>query len=642
MSFLKCERLAEDLYLDKDVKVSGKIVKYLKDYQIEGIRFLYKNYKNKTGCILNDESKLGKCLLVSVFIGCLKTNNKTLIICKNKDKIGLWMFHLEILTSKKIGLKADVGIIDVSSIENVDQNQWNYIVLDERGSDLFSENDFKLIKRINCSTKLILLADDIIEDLKHFYNVLEILNREEINQMKFSDFKVKYLIPSIGEEDFMRKRENLQNFCRTFRLRRFAKRLPLEEPTVFNSLYEKWKRINFEKTKIEIPVIKETVPVEQTNSSNLFDFVNSGEELKTSNLNPEPDEVNKTVDIFEKYKNYNKKLHDSEEVELPKNSEAIIEESSFELFLTEDEICPSTNESFLNHNVYTGGDDLFLTDPFEMNSQTSTKSSENIHNLRFTDSNKLILESSHDVEILEPKNSVVILSSEELRSLKSPDLFSDLENDELENPIKFSTPINSLLNSNNNKFSPTTNDKTDIFEITENEAFPNIIKINSDTEMSPLRFTESDDEPNPDLSKTIDFNLLYSSVFAENSNLNETIKRKSPQSSCEKIPSSSTKSKQTTPKGWFTKQGSCEKTPSSSSVELVSKQTPISSTKSKQTTPKGWFTKQIREDGTSNPKRRRKLELSFKNTSLESCKLASQKKRIKGRNRIVISSDEEF
>lgn len=613
MSFLKCERLAEDLYLDKDVKVSGKIVKYLKNYQIEGIRYLYKNYKNKTGCILNDESKLGKCLIVSVFIGCLKTINKTLIICKNKDKIGLWMFHLEILTSKKIGLEADVGIIDVNSIENVDQNQWNYIILDERGGNLFSENDFKSIKRINCSTKLILLTDDIIENLKHFYDVAQICNKEEINGMKFSDLQDKYLIPLISDESYMKKRENLQNFCRIFRLRRYAKqfkRLPLEEPTVFNSLYEKWKRINFEENKIEIKVIKENVPVKQTNSSNLFDFVNSANVSKTSNVNSEPD---KAVDIFEKYKSFNQ---ESQEIEIPKSSETIVEESSFELFLTEDEVCQSTNESFLNHNVYTGGDDLFLIDPFAINSPTSNKSSENIQQLIFSDSNKFLLESSHEVEIIEQKNSVVILSSEELRTLRSPDLFSDLENDEIVNPIKFSTPINSLLNSDNNKFSPTTNDKTDIFEITENEAFPNIIKINSDTEMSPLRFTESDDESNPNLSKTIDFNLLYSSVFAENSNLNETIKRKSPQSS--------------------------EKTPTSSSVEVVSKKTPISSTKSNQTTPKGWFTKQIREDGTSNPKRRRKLELSFKSTSLESCTLASQRKRIKGRNRIVISSDEDF
>lgn len=611
MSFLKCERLAEDLCLDKDIKVSGKIVKYLKDYQIHGIRYLYKNYKNKSGCILNDESKLGKCLIVSVFIGCLKPIHKTLIICKNKNKIGLWMFHLEILTGKKIGLDADVWIIDVNSIEDVDQNQWNYIVLDERGSNLFSANDFKLIERINCSTKLILLTDDIIENLKHFYDVSQFCNRDEVEQMTFSDMKDKYLLPLVSDSNYVKKRENLQNLCRPFRLRRYVKqfkRLPLEEPTVFNSLYDKWKKINFKETKIEIPVI----PILQSNSSNLFDFVGSGNELKTSNLNPEPD---KKIDIFETHKSYNKEQINSdnpEECEFPKNTEAIVEESSFELFLTEDEILPSTNESFLNQNVYMGGDDLFLNELF--NSQTSTKSSGSIHKLIFSDTNKLIPESSAEVEILEQKNSVVLVSSEEIRPLKSPDLFSDLENDDID-PVKFSTPINSLLNSDNNNFSPKTNDKTDIFEITENEIFPNVIKINSDTEMSPLRFTESDEESKPDLSRIIDFNLLYSSVFAEKSNLSETLKRKSPENSCEKTPSS---------------------------AEVVLKESPNCSAVSKHTTPKGWLTKQYREDGSSNPKRRRKLELSFKSTSLESCTLASQRKRIKGRNRIVISSDEDF
>lgn len=619
MSFLKCERLAEDLHLDKDVKVSGKIVKYLKDFQIDGIRFLYKHFKKETGCILNDESKLGKCLTVSVFLGCLKPTVRTLIICKNKDKIGLWMFHLEILTAKKTGLDADVGIIDLEAIEDVDPEHWNYVVLDERGSDLFSVNDLRMIERINCSRKLILSTDDIIENLKHFYNVSQFCKRDEFNEMDFSEVKEKYSLPSSCDVNYMRKREKIQNFCRDFRLRRYLrsiKGLPLTEPDEFNKLYEKWMNYKtVEREKQPIPV-----PVAQTNSSNLFEFQNSGNEATTSKVNSEPLEA---VDIFQSFRRKELPSQSSESppnnfTENPKEDNKNVEESSFELFLSEDEINPSTNESFLNQNVFmVDDDDLFLNNLFEPNSETSTKSSEPIHKLILVDSNKLI-ESSAEVQIVEEKNSVVILSSSEEQRPRSPDLFSDLENDDVD-PRKFSTPINSLLNSHHNQFSPSTNDKTDIFEITENEAFPNVIKINSDTEMSPLRLTESDDEPKPDLSRTIDFNLLYSSVFAENSNLNETIRPQiSPVNSFQKTPSPA--------------------------AEVIIKTTPISATKSKQTTPKGWFTKSSyrdAEDGSSNPKRRRKLELSFKDASLESCKLASQKRR-KGRSRIVLSSDDDF
>ena len=38
-------RLVEDLILDKNIIVSGKIVQYLVEHQLIGIRFLYKNFK---------------------------------------------------------------------------------------------------------------------------------------------------------------------------------------------------------------------------------------------------------------------------------------------------------------------------------------------------------------------------------------------------------------------------------------------------------------------------------------------------------------------------------------------------------------------------------------------------------------------
>lgn len=40
------------------------INRYLRDYQREGIRFIYKNYRRSRGCILGDDMGLGKTVQV--------------------------------------------------------------------------------------------------------------------------------------------------------------------------------------------------------------------------------------------------------------------------------------------------------------------------------------------------------------------------------------------------------------------------------------------------------------------------------------------------------------------------------------------------------------------------------------------------
>ncbi len=47
-----------------DVKVPYTINRYLRDYQREGIKFLYHNYAKSRGCILGDDMGLGKTVQV--------------------------------------------------------------------------------------------------------------------------------------------------------------------------------------------------------------------------------------------------------------------------------------------------------------------------------------------------------------------------------------------------------------------------------------------------------------------------------------------------------------------------------------------------------------------------------------------------
>jgi len=51
-----------------DVKVPYTINRYLRDYQREGIRFIYRNYAKSRGCILGDDMGLGKTVQVNACI----------------------------------------------------------------------------------------------------------------------------------------------------------------------------------------------------------------------------------------------------------------------------------------------------------------------------------------------------------------------------------------------------------------------------------------------------------------------------------------------------------------------------------------------------------------------------------------------
>ena len=47
------------IQLNKNVNINKYISMYLKDYQIEGVQFLYNAYLNNRGCILADDMGLG-------------------------------------------------------------------------------------------------------------------------------------------------------------------------------------------------------------------------------------------------------------------------------------------------------------------------------------------------------------------------------------------------------------------------------------------------------------------------------------------------------------------------------------------------------------------------------------------------------
>lgn len=57
-----------------DVKVPYTINRYLRDYQREGIKFIYHNYAKSRGCLLGDDMGLGKTVQVNLHVTMYRLN----------------------------------------------------------------------------------------------------------------------------------------------------------------------------------------------------------------------------------------------------------------------------------------------------------------------------------------------------------------------------------------------------------------------------------------------------------------------------------------------------------------------------------------------------------------------------------------
>lgn len=59
---------SEPFVLSGDVQVPYTINRYLRDYQREGVKFIYDSYLKSRGCILGDDMGLGKTIQVCLYI----------------------------------------------------------------------------------------------------------------------------------------------------------------------------------------------------------------------------------------------------------------------------------------------------------------------------------------------------------------------------------------------------------------------------------------------------------------------------------------------------------------------------------------------------------------------------------------------
>ncbi|KPJ02045.1 hypothetical protein RR46_00246 [Papilio xuthus] len=83
----------ERLYLDRGQREVYVDTCDLAQHQIEGIRFLYRQYiKKKPGVILNNPDGYGKSIQLAFFLDAIREllTNPVLILCEDENKVNNW------------------------------------------------------------------------------------------------------------------------------------------------------------------------------------------------------------------------------------------------------------------------------------------------------------------------------------------------------------------------------------------------------------------------------------------------------------------------------------------------------------------------------------------------------------------------
>lgn len=90
--------------------IPGHIRQYLKDFQIDAIRFMHTYLAKGEFCVYNDESGLGKQAAVAVLLDAACNSKKCLIVVQNDDRyVNGWEFHFNVLTNLNIMVVKDAN-----------------------------------------------------------------------------------------------------------------------------------------------------------------------------------------------------------------------------------------------------------------------------------------------------------------------------------------------------------------------------------------------------------------------------------------------------------------------------------------------------------------------------------------------------
>ncbi|XP_031631749.1 uncharacterized protein LOC116346009 [Contarinia nasturtii] len=278
-SLLTATRPKEPLILNHDPKifVNECIVQYLLTHQVNGVRFLYRNYKKSNSCILNDECNSGKCFQCVAFVDAIlrtSASSRILIICQRKQCLEYWQYHidcfLENVNAKIVDSNNDTqqhntlptnGAI-IASLDHVlnhssifTTNKFDCVIVQDQNLQI-TNNIFEQIKQIEATSKIVLCSNDLMDDLSYFYEVLKFCDQmspltQANRTLTLDEFKQKFgcTDKSVSKRNRMFRQKNLLNACNDFYIRRLTNQFGSQFPPVsiedFLHDFGAWKTAHF-------------------------------------------------------------------------------------------------------------------------------------------------------------------------------------------------------------------------------------------------------------------------------------------------------------------------------------------------------------------------------------------------------------
>ncbi|XP_063824739.1 uncharacterized protein LOC135074394 [Ostrinia nubilalis] len=187
--------LAERLYLYRDEDDEIFVDALLHQHQIDGIRFLYKQFTKKSpGVVINNPLGYGNSMIVALFLGAIRhlLEKPILIICEDGQALN-WLEHFQKLTHcYNVGIAAEspfvkksIFINTMARLEQFSRREWSVMVVDNAA--FLKEKTIQA--KYKADFKIWITPDDMKDHLDTFASIHKWLFPNE--KLNIDDLKAK-------------------------------------------------------------------------------------------------------------------------------------------------------------------------------------------------------------------------------------------------------------------------------------------------------------------------------------------------------------------------------------------------------------------------------------------------------------------
>ncbi|XP_061377176.1 uncharacterized protein LOC116773986 [Danaus plexippus] len=244
------ETYSEPLYLDKENKnyIYINDCQNLKQYQIDGLRFLYRQFKKrKPGAVINFPPGSGKSHIITLFLNAVSSllKERTLILCTDDDEIEHWKELFLSLTGYSIDdiaiessnprLKKKVFLKKIDDLSSYSRCNWCVVII--------KDNMCKSLQKISIDAdfKIWITSTDIMKD----HSLLSFINKWMFPKSKIDLNDILY--NEVRPENKLKQALVLDSFLNDFVIR--ENNVPAISDTENTRILQNYKEINKRKNK---------------------------------------------------------------------------------------------------------------------------------------------------------------------------------------------------------------------------------------------------------------------------------------------------------------------------------------------------------------------------------------------------------